>query len=111
MNTLKPTAILLCLCILAGCGHNKGSLKATESKEIPEGSEGVPPQSLTSNTSNASASEPSNTPIPTSEPSKSALSSDSAVSSSLRWYNNPFNVAFFNCCCTYLNICFGNCCI
>jgi hypothetical protein len=37
-----------------------------------KGSEGVPTHSLTSDTSNASASEPSNTPAPTPEPSKSA---------------------------------------
>jgi hypothetical protein len=63
---------------MSGCDkplrHGSPVNTAVEDK----GSEGVPTHSLTSNTSNASAPEPSNTPNPTPEPSKSAPSSDTA---------------------------------
>jgi hypothetical protein len=51
-----------------------------------KGSEGVPTQSLTSDTPNASASEPSNTPIPIPEPSKSAPPASGNVASSA-WFS------------------------
>ncbi|MCA6079594.1 MAG: hypothetical protein LE169_01675 [Endomicrobium sp.] len=74
----KIISVCLCICLMSGCDKllRHGRPVNTAVEDI--GSEGVPPHSLTSNTSNASASEPSNTPIPTPEPSKSAQSSDSA---------------------------------
>ncbi|MCA6080363.1 MAG: hypothetical protein LE169_05725 [Endomicrobium sp.] len=81
----KIICICICISLSSGCGKllNHGSpvnavVKDTASEAKP---------SLPSDTSNASASEPSNTPAPTPEPSKSAQPSDSAVSSSyLSWY-------------------------
>ncbi|MCA6085456.1 hypothetical protein [Candidatus Endomicrobiellum agilis] len=71
----KIISVCLCICLISGCdkslSHGRPANTAVEDK----GSEGVPTQSLTSNTS---ALAPSNTPAPTPEPSKSAPSSDSA---------------------------------
>jgi hypothetical protein len=61
---------------MSGCGKSLSHGSSVNSVVEDTGSEGVPTHSLTSN---ASALAPSNTPIPTSEPSKSALpASDSA---------------------------------
>jgi hypothetical protein len=61
---------------MSGCGKslNRGSPASAVVEDT--GSEGVSTHSLTSN---ASASEPSNTPAPTPEPSKSALSASDTV--------------------------------
>ncbi|MCA6080425.1 MAG: hypothetical protein LE169_06045 [Endomicrobium sp.] len=69
----KIICICICICLTSGCDkslrHGSPVNAVTEDKA---------PHSLTSDTPNASASEPSNTPAPTPEPSKSAQPSDSA---------------------------------
>ncbi|MCA6079823.1 MAG: hypothetical protein LE169_02890 [Endomicrobium sp.] len=62
----KIICICICICLMSGCDkllrHGSPVNAVTEDKA---------PHSLTSDTPNASAPEPSNTPAPTSEPSKS----------------------------------------
>ncbi|MCA6079826.1 MAG: hypothetical protein LE169_02905 [Endomicrobium sp.] len=62
----KIICVCLCICLISGCdkSFNRGS-------PVNAVAEDKAPHSLTSDTPNASAPEPSNTPAPTPEPSKS----------------------------------------
>ncbi|MCA6079482.1 MAG: hypothetical protein LE169_01105 [Endomicrobium sp.] len=68
----KIISVCLCICLMSGCDkllrHGRPVNAVAEDKA---------PHSLTSDTPNASASVPSNTPAPTPEPSKSVPPSDS----------------------------------
>ncbi|MCA6080054.1 MAG: hypothetical protein LE169_04100 [Endomicrobium sp.] len=83
----KIICICICICIFlsSGCGKLLDHGRPADTVVEYKGSEA--PHSLTSDTPNASAPEPSNTPAPTPEPSKSVPSSDTAdTGSSVKKY-------------------------
>jgi hypothetical protein len=67
----KIISVCLCICLMSGCGKSLSHGRPANAVVEDKGSEGVPTHSLTSDASNI--------PAPTPEPSKSALSSDSAL--------------------------------
>ena len=80
----KIICVCLCICLISGCDKSFNHGRPVNAVAEDKGSEGVSPHSLTSNT-----------PAPTSESSKSAPSSDSAVSSSLlswHWWFPTINI-------------------
>jgi hypothetical protein len=80
----KIISVCLCICLMSGCDKSLSHGSPVNSVVKDTGSEGVSTHSLTSNTSNAPASELQPTPSPTLTPSPSVMSVLSA-GSSLLW--------------------------
>jgi hypothetical protein len=70
MEMKKIISVRLCICLMSGCDKPLSHGRPVNAVAEDKGSEA--PHSLTLNTSNASASVSSKTPVPISEPSKSA---------------------------------------
>ncbi|MCA6085185.1 hypothetical protein [Candidatus Endomicrobiellum agilis] len=100
----KIISVCLCICLMSGCDKSLSHGRPANAVAEDKGSEGVPTQSLTSDTPNASASEPSNTPIPIPEPSKSALPSDTTDTGSSVGKYVGYAVAFIL---SIIVVCYG----